>query len=400
MVLARARRSLRPPASVTLSLAGDTVQAAGIGAARLGRRRHAPPRSRRERAALDLSGVTAEIPADLATIRETIERERVLFDVGSAALDATARSAVGRVADAFGRLEAGAAALGARATLELAGRTDPTGSDSTNQALSRYRAEAVLGALAARGVPRSAASLRAHRHQPAAPEQRSGGAGADQPERLVPREPGRGSRAGAVAMIQKKVCMVGRLRHRKDQPGAALRALHVLGALSLHRRRQDRPEAARPGRHRSSRSCSGTWRAATVTKTSPPAISRARTPSSTSRTAPGRKPATSFPSCGRWPGRPPGEVPDLLALNKTDLTDQWKLGRGDEEELAGAWDVVRTSAKTGAGVEDVFQRLGRATARHQGGTLMTATAEDVGAGGRAGRHRHREASARRTRITS
>jgi small GTP-binding protein len=55
-----------------------------------------------------------------------------------------------------------------------------------------------------------------------------------------------------------------------------------------------------------------------------------------------------------------GEVPDLLALNKTDLTDEWKLGRGDEEELAGAWDVVRTSAKTGAGVEDVFQRLGRA----------------------------------------
>jgi len=40
-------------------------------------------------------------------------------------------------------------------------RADPTGSDSTNQALSRYRAEAVLGALAARGVPSSAASLRA-----------------------------------------------------------------------------------------------------------------------------------------------------------------------------------------------------------------------------------------------
>ena len=53
------------------------------------------------------------------------------------------------------------AALGARATLELAGRADQTGPDSTNQALSRYRAEAVLGALAARGVPRSAASLRA-----------------------------------------------------------------------------------------------------------------------------------------------------------------------------------------------------------------------------------------------
>ncbi len=55
-----------------------------------------------------------------------------------------------------------------------------------------------------------------------------------------------------------------------------------------------------------------------------------------------------------------GEVPELLALNKTDLTDQWALGRRDEDALAGAWDLVRTSAKTGAAVEDVFQRLGRA----------------------------------------
>jgi small GTP-binding protein len=55
-----------------------------------------------------------------------------------------------------------------------------------------------------------------------------------------------------------------------------------------------------------------------------------------------------------------GEVPDLLALNKTDLTDQWALGRRDEEALAGAWDMVRTSAKSGTGVEEAFQRLGRA----------------------------------------
>ena len=55
-----------------------------------------------------------------------------------------------------------------------------------------------------------------------------------------------------------------------------------------------------------------------------------------------------------------GEVPEVLALNKTDLTDQWKLGRREEEELAGTWDLVRTSAKTGTGVEEAFQRLGRA----------------------------------------
>ncbi|HEX3276162.1 MAG TPA: Rab family GTPase [Gemmatimonadales bacterium] len=55
-----------------------------------------------------------------------------------------------------------------------------------------------------------------------------------------------------------------------------------------------------------------------------------------------------------------GEVPELLALNKSDLKDRWQLGDADERTLAGAWDVVRTSAKTGEGVEQIFQRIGRA----------------------------------------
>jgi small GTP-binding protein len=56
-----------------------------------------------------------------------------------------------------------------------------------------------------------------------------------------------------------------------------------------------------------------------------------------------------------------GEVPELLALNKIDLAEQWALKKGDEESLAREWELVRTSAKTGAGVEEAFQRLGRAT---------------------------------------
>jgi small GTP-binding protein len=55
-----------------------------------------------------------------------------------------------------------------------------------------------------------------------------------------------------------------------------------------------------------------------------------------------------------------GEVPELLALNKTDLTEQWALGKGDETSLAGAWEMIRTSAKSGTGVEEAFQRIGRA----------------------------------------
>jgi small GTP-binding protein len=58
-----------------------------------------------------------------------------------------------------------------------------------------------------------------------------------------------------------------------------------------------------------------------------------------------------------------GKVPFVLALNKVDLADQWQV---DETALgqAGAlgWKVVRTSAKTGEGVEEAFQILARAMA--------------------------------------
>ncbi|MGH7579250.1 MAG: Rab family GTPase [Gemmatimonadales bacterium] len=63
-----------------------------------------------------------------------------------------------------------------------------------------------------------------------------------------------------------------------------------------------------------------------------------------------------------------GDVPGVLALNKVDLVDRWMLRRQDEEALEGEWDMVRTSAKTGAGVEEVFRKLGR-------GTLATREAQ-------------------------
>lgn len=56
-----------------------------------------------------------------------------------------------------------------------------------------------------------------------------------------------------------------------------------------------------------------------------------------------------------------GDVPSVLAINKADLADQWALARGEEQKLAAEWDLVRTSAKSGDGVEEAFLRLGRAT---------------------------------------
>jgi small GTP-binding protein len=56
-----------------------------------------------------------------------------------------------------------------------------------------------------------------------------------------------------------------------------------------------------------------------------------------------------------------GDVPAVLALNKSDLTEAWALKPADEKALAAEWDLVRTSAKSGDGVEEAFLRLGRAT---------------------------------------
>ena len=55
-----------------------------------------------------------------------------------------------------------------------------------------------------------------------------------------------------------------------------------------------------------------------------------------------------------------GEVPEVLALNKSDLKERWALAAGDEQALSKAFDLVRTSAKTGDGVEEIFLRIGRA----------------------------------------
>ncbi|HSQ28300.1 MAG TPA: Rab family GTPase [Gemmatimonadaceae bacterium] len=57
-----------------------------------------------------------------------------------------------------------------------------------------------------------------------------------------------------------------------------------------------------------------------------------------------------------------GEVPSVVALNKSDLVDQWKLSGADEKRLAAAgFYSMLTSAKSGAGVEVAFQRLADAT---------------------------------------
>lgn len=57
-----------------------------------------------------------------------------------------------------------------------------------------------------------------------------------------------------------------------------------------------------------------------------------------------------------------GDVPGVVALNKSDLTDQWQLKPADDRKLEAAGFIsLLTSAKSGVGVEAAFQRLADAT---------------------------------------
>ena len=56
-----------------------------------------------------------------------------------------------------------------------------------------------------------------------------------------------------------------------------------------------------------------------------------------------------------------GDVPSMVVLNKADLTEHWVLGEREEAALAAKGHWLRTSAKTGAGVEEAFDWIARAT---------------------------------------
>jgi small GTP-binding protein len=58
-----------------------------------------------------------------------------------------------------------------------------------------------------------------------------------------------------------------------------------------------------------------------------------------------------------------GRVPFLLLLNKTDLDRDWQIDEKALVRLAErGWPIVKTSAKTGAGVDEAFVKLARSMA--------------------------------------
>ncbi|RAM48503.1 MAG: GTP-binding protein [Hapalosiphonaceae cyanobacterium JJU2] len=53
-----------------------------------------------------------------------------------------------------------------------------------------------------------------------------------------------------------------------------------------------------------------------------------------------------------------GTVPFILILNKWDLIEEWEINDAEINEVVQrGWTVIKTSAKTGLGVEESFQIL-------------------------------------------
>jgi len=53
-----------------------------------------------------------------------------------------------------------------------------------------------------------------------------------------------------------------------------------------------------------------------------------------------------------------GKVPFILVLNKWDMTDEWEIEAYELDAIIQrGWIAIKTSAKTGQGVEEVFQTL-------------------------------------------
>jgi small GTP-binding protein len=53
-----------------------------------------------------------------------------------------------------------------------------------------------------------------------------------------------------------------------------------------------------------------------------------------------------------------GKVPFVLVMNKSDLQEEWEINNLEVKRVIDdGWNVISTSAKTGYGVEEVFQTL-------------------------------------------
>ncbi len=153
LVLARARHVLAAPGGVTLSLKSDTLVATGRAPAVWIVRAEGLAPALAGVGAVNLSQVTAGLPANMEAIATEIERQHALFAAGSDALDQGALATTATIASKLQDIFAAAAGNRYDVTMRVVGRADPTGAETDNLALSRRRATNVRDRLVSLGIP-------------------------------------------------------------------------------------------------------------------------------------------------------------------------------------------------------------------------------------------------------
>jgi OOP family OmpA-OmpF porin len=153
IVAERARRALNSPDAVSLVVRDGALHAAGV----------APNAwiTEARRSALTVPGVSSFVEdslvraemEELRRLARQVEQHRVLFRLGSAVIDASQDSVVSAVARQLDAMRALALITDATVSVELLGRSDPSGSEAANRALSALRARNLRRALIALGIP-------------------------------------------------------------------------------------------------------------------------------------------------------------------------------------------------------------------------------------------------------
>lgn len=100
---------------------------------------------------LDPAIVAKRSRPSVDSLARFIESRRILFDPGSSSLTSVTTASLAGIVAAVHQM-AGAAAPGISITLELIGRTDPSGADETNVALAQHRVDNVAAWLEAAGI--------------------------------------------------------------------------------------------------------------------------------------------------------------------------------------------------------------------------------------------------------
>jgi OOP family OmpA-OmpF porin len=153
-IVARARRLLDPPQSVSFACEGSELRASG----------HASREwiAQARRLAAFVPGVTAfsadnlvesdSVRRQIEDLTQRVEGRTIEFDTGSAEIRADQITALDGLASDIKMLGGLAQSIGGSIRIGISGFTDPTGTEAINLGLRRERAESILSALRSRGV--------------------------------------------------------------------------------------------------------------------------------------------------------------------------------------------------------------------------------------------------------